>query len=346
MPEILSLVPLSETEARAVRATDVSVRLVEAGGWFDGEFADTWSAATVARYVSGAGRGSRAERDRLLARAQIVVCGFPYPLDLYTRCPRLAWVHQTPAGASNLMCSDLWGKDLAVTTSRGYGDSAAIAEYAIAGLLHFAKGFDHAQADRARERFEHAAYAPRAAHDHTLCVIGCGGIGREIGRLARALGMRVVGTRATPDTFSDAVFERIGAPADMQALLAESDYVAVACQWTPATTNLLDAAAFSSMKPGAIVVNVARGEIIDERALLAALDGGRVRGAVLDVYVGEFEGPPPAALWRHPRVLITPHTSAWTDSNRRRALELFRTNLRRYLDGEALENRINWARGY
>ena len=122
--------------------------------------------------------------------------------------------------------------------------------------------------------------------------------------------------------------------------------MAVACQWTPATTKLLDAVAFAAMKPGAIVVNVARGEIIDERALLAALDGGRLRGAVLDVYVGEFEGPPPATLWRHPRVLITPHTSAWTDSNRRRALELFRTNLRRYLDGEALENRINWARGY
>ncbi len=346
MPEILSLVALSETDAHAIREVDVGVRLIEAGGWFDGEFADTWPAATVARYVSGAGRGSRAQRDRLLASAEIVICGFPYPLDLHARSPRLSWVHQTPAGASNLKGSDLWGKDLTVTTSRGYGDSAAIAEYAIAGLLHFAKSFDHAHTDRARARFEHAAYAPRALHDHTLCVIGCGGIGREIGRLARALGMRVVGTRATPASASDAVFERIGAPCDLHALLAESDYVALACQWTPATTGLLDAAAFAAMKPGAIVVNVARGEIIDEAALLAALTGGRVRGAVLDVYVGEFEGPPPAALWNHPRVLITPHTSAWTDSNRRRALELFRANLRRYLAGEALENRIDWARGY
>ena len=346
MTEILSLVSLSAADAGAVREVAAGLRLVDAGGWFDGEFATSWPAATVARYVSGAGHGSRAERDGLLARAEIVICGFPYPLDLRARSPRLAWVHQTPAGASNLMPGDLWGSDVVVTTSRGYGDSTAIAEYAIAGLLHFAKGFDCAFSDRARARFEHAAYAPRAAHDHTLCVIGCGGIGHEIGRLGRALGMRVIGTRATPNATSDAVFERIAPPTQMHALLAESDYVAVACQWTSATTKLLNAAAFAAMKPGAIVANVARGEIIDETALLAALDSEHLRGAVLDVYVGEFEGPPPAVLWRHPRVLITPHTSAWTDSSRHRALDLFRANLRRYLDGRVLENRIDWARGY
>ena len=135
-------------------------------------------------------------------------------------------------------------------------------------------------------------------------------------------------------------------PQALPALLGESDFVAVCCQWTEATTNLLDAAAFSAMKPGAIVVNVARGEIIDEAALLEALDAGQVRGAVLDVYVGEFEHLPPDRLWHHPRVLITPHTSGQTDSSRRRSTQLFCDNLRRFLAGDPLELMIDWNDGY
>ena len=118
------------------------------------------------------------------------------------------------------------------------------------------------------------------------------------------------------------------------------------CQWTPQTTGLLGAEAFAATRPGAILVNVARGEIVDEAAMLDALDAGTLAGAVLDVFVGEFEGPPPDRLWRHPRVLLTPHTSASTDNRRRRSIDLFCTNLRRFLDGEMLENRIDWEAGY
>ena len=346
MTTIVSLIKLAPNGVSAIRAVDSGVELIEAGGWFEGEYVDSWPAETVARYVRGSGRGTRAERDRMLEPAEIIIGGFPIPLDLRARAPGLQWVHQTPAGASNLRTGDLWGSTIAVTTSRGYGETKAIAEYAIAGIMNFAKGFDQAYADGTSAVFDHSKYTVRALEQKTLCVVGAGGIGRDIARLGRALGMRTVGTRATPQRNDDPDFDRIEGPGALHELLGESDYVAVSCQWTDATTNLLDDQAFAAMKSGAIVVNVARGEIINETALLAALDSGHLGGAVLDVYVGEFESPPPTRLWQHPKILITPHISYRTDQSRLRAIQLFCANLRRYLDGEALENQIDWSAGY
>tara|TARA_B100000676_G_scaffold308200_1_gene368447 strand:+ start:4534 stop:5577 length:1044 start_codon:yes stop_codon:yes gene_type:complete len=345
---IACLVRLKPADAEAIRAIDPSIKLTEAGGWFDGEFKETWPAGTARRYVPGEGAGTRGERDALLAEADIVVSGFPYPMDLYARAPRLRWMHQTPAGASNLRNGDIWGKPVLVTTSRGLGEVLAIAEYAISGLLYVAKGFDIAVDQRARGELSHPDYsAVSALRGKTLCVIGAGGIGREVGRLGHALGMRVVGTRNTLTlSEADACFERIVPPPNLHAELALSDFVAVCCQWTDATTNLLDDAAFAALKPGAAIVNVARGEIIDEDALVRALAADRIRGAVLDVYVGEFEGPPRTEFQQDPRVLLTPHTSNKTDASDRGDQALFRDNLRRFLNGEALLNQVDWTRGY
>lgn len=347
MTNIVSLVGLSQDEADAIRAIDPAITLIEAAGAFNGEYAQTWPAATAARYVRGNGKGTQAERDAILAEAEIVLAGFPFPLDLRARAQRMKWMHQTPAGASNLRRGDLWGSNVIVTTSRGYGETTAIAEYSIAAFMHFAKGFDRAYADRDAGAFDHSQYAVRAIEKKTLCVIGAGGIGREIARLGKALGMRTVGTRAsaTSDT-NDDCFDLVKGPAALHELLGESDFVAVSCQWTDATTNLLNADAFVAMKKNAIVVNVARGEIVDEGALLDALDSGHLRGAVLDVYVGEFESAPPVRMWQHPRVVVTPHTSGITDESRRRSVALFCSNLRRYLDSESVENRIDWGAGY
>lgn len=344
---IVSLIGLTPEEAASIRAVDASVDLVEAGGDFDGEYRETWSSATSERYVASEGRGTREERDALLAGAEVVIAGFPFPLDLAARAPRLRWLHQSPAGASNLRHGDLWGRDLLVTTSRGYGETLAIAEYAVAGILHIAKGFLQAEADRHRGAFEHAAYRVRSVADRTLCVVGAGGIGQDVARLAAALGMRVVGTRRSPQPREgDEAFAHIAPPDALHELLGESDFIAVCCQWTPETTHLMGREAFAATRPGAGLVNVARGEIVDESALLEALDAGTLAGAVLDVFVGEFEGPPPARLWQHPKVLITPHTSASTDRRRRRAVDLFRANLRRLLDGDTLENTVDWNVGY
>jgi phosphoglycerate dehydrogenase-like enzyme len=130
-------------------------------------------------------------------------------------------------------------------------------------------------------------------------------------------------------------------------LLPQADFVAVCCQWTPETEGLIGRQAFAAMKPGAVLVNVARGEIVDTEALIEALAVDRLRGVALDVYTGEFEGPPDPRLWRDPRVLITPHLSGGADvANRTRAIDLFCRNLDAYLDGRPLANIIDWARGY
>jgi phosphoglycerate dehydrogenase-like enzyme len=132
----------------------------------------------------------------------------------------------------------------------------------------------------------------------------------------------------------------------LDRFLPVSDFVVVCCQWTPETTGLIDAPRLASMKPGAILVNVARGEIVDDAAVADALQSGHLRGVVMDVYNGEFDRPPPEALWHDPRVLITPHISGGSDQNRHGAITIFRDNLGAYLAGEPLTNVIDWDLGY
>src|SRR5712691_6695363 len=348
---ILSIQRVRAAERARIEAIDPGIRLTDAGGWFDGEYRETWPAYSVSRYLApnSTGIGTREERDRLLAEAEVILGGWPFPLDLRARSPRLKWFHQRPAGASNLLRGDLWGSDVAVTTSRGVGSTLAMAEYAVAGILHFAKDLPRAIKDRQAGAFDHRAYRPLLIEGKTACVVGAGGIGLEVGRLCAALGMRVVGTRRqppAPDAPLPPGFSRLGAAADLDGMLPESDFVAICCQWTPETTHLFNKDRFAAMKAGAILVNVARGEIIDEAALAEALQQSRLRGVVLDVYDGEFEQPPPPRLWQDERVLITPHVSGASDESRHGAIDVFCDNLRAYLDGRPLHNVIDWERGY
>jgi len=348
--DVLCIQPVSADERARIEAVDPSVRLVDAGGWFDGEIRDTWPEYSVRRYLlsGAAGTGTRADRDLLLSEAEVILGGWPFPLDLRARSPRLKWFHQRPAGASNLRLGDLWGSDVTVTTSRGAGNTLAMAEYAIAGILFFGKGLHRAVTDREAGQFDHRAYRPLLIEGKTVCVVGAGGIGLEVGRLAAAIGMRVIGTRRHPQPEANLPpgFTQIGGAGDLDRFLAESDFVAVCCQWTPETTGLIGAARLAVMKPGTVLVNVARGEIVDEAAVADALARGHLRGVVLDVYNGEFEHPPPEVLWRDPRVLITPHVSGGSDQNRHGAIDVFCENLRAYVDGAPLRNVIDWELGY
>ena len=347
---VLSIQRINAEERARIQAVDPAVRLTDAGGWYDGEIRETWPAFTSARYLppGAAGSGTREERDRLLAAAEVILGGWPFPLDLRARASRLKWFHQRPAGASNLLSGDLWGSDVLVTTSRGSGNTLAMAEYAVAGILHFAKGLHRAGIDRDAGRFDHRAYRPLLLEGKTACIVGAGGIGLEVGKLCAALGMRVVGTRREPRRGAPLPpgFRRLDGAADLDLLLPDSDFVVICCQWTPQTTKLFDKDRFALMKRGSVLVNVARGEIVDEAALLDALRRDHLRGAVLDVYVGEFERTPAAELWSDPRVLITPHISGASDEDRHGGVEVFCDNLRAYLDGRPLRNVIDWSRGY
>ena len=222
---VLSIQRISAEDRAKIEAVDPAIELTDAGGWYDGEIRETWPAFTTARYlVPGAtGSGTRGERDRLLAEAEVILGGWPFPLDLCARAPRLKWFHQRPAGASNLLVGDLWGSRVVVTTSRGSGNTLAMAEYAVAGILHFAKGLHRAAVDRGAGVFDHRAYRPLLLEGKTACVVGAGGIGLDVGKLCAALGMRVVGTRRHPhpDRPLPPGFSELGGAGD----LPESDFV-------------------------------------------------------------------------------------------------------------------------
>ena len=348
--EVVVLEPVSDNALAQIAHVDPRVRVVDARGWFDAELRTTWPAWTVQRYVGQrpSPPSTRAERDRLLATAEVLLTGWPLPRDLRSRAPRLRWVQQQRAGASNLRGLDLWGSDVRVTTTRGYGQTEAMAEYVLACFLHFARGLHRAVVDRQQQAFDHGAYQPMRLAGKTVCVVGVGGIGRAVGQVCACVGMRVVGTRrqVLPEYQPPPGFTQVTGAEGLHALLGESTFVAVCCQWTPETTHLIGHAACAAMRPGTVLVNVARGEILDEAAVLAALTAGTLRGVGLDVYEGEFERAPDPHLWQNARVLITPHVSAGTDEAQAQALALFCQNLRAYVDGRPLINVVEWQRGY
>ena len=347
---VLVIQPVVDDELAHIARVDARLHLIDARGWFDDEIRHTWPPWTVQRYLGNrpCPPSTRAERDRLLAQAEVILGGWPFPLDLRARAPRLRWFHQRPAGASNLLRGDLWGSDVIVTTTRGYGNTGPMAEYVLACFLHFARGLPWAYRDRQRQHFEHRPYQPILLEGKTVCVIGAGGIGQAVGRLCAGAGMRVVGTRrrVSPGDALPAGWSRLESAEHVYTLLGESDFVAVCCQWTPETTGLIGSRAFAAMRPGTILVNVARGEIIDEEALIAALGAGTLRGVGLDVYLGEFERAPDPRLWQDERVVITPHVSGGTDVAQHRVVEVLCDNLRAYLGGQPLTNVIEWERGY
>jgi phosphoglycerate dehydrogenase-like enzyme len=333
-----------------VRHVDRRIKLIDARGWFDIELQATWPRWTVDRYI-GARKSPAStveQRNGALAAAEIVLTGWPPLKDLRSRAARLKWVHELPAGASNFIGTDLWASDVVVTTSRGRTNRRPMAEYVLASFVHFARGFHLSYREKQQRRFNHRAYKPMIVRDKTVCVIGAGGIGQEVGRLCAAAGMRVVATRrqVVPGTAPPSGFARLEPSDRLQDLLRESEFVAICCPWTKETDHLIGPAAFAAMKPGTVLVNIARGEIIDEAALIQALAEEKLRGVALDVYDGEFERPPDARLWQNARVMITPHVSAVTDVSEHGGLKLFCENLTRYLEGRALENVIDWQRGY
>ena len=348
--EVLVIARVADEALNQIAAVDSRIHVVDGRGWFDVEYRESWPPWSVQRYLGARSipLSSRQERDRMLTSAEVIVGGWPFPLDLRARSTRLRWFHQLPAGASNLLRGDLWGSEVIVTTSRGHGNIRPMAEYVLASFLHFARGFHRAYHDRRQHRFDHRAYRPVLLQGKTVCVVGAGGIGQAVGQLCAGVGMRVNGTRRhlTPGDPLPPGFIRIESAERLHSLLEESDFVAVCCQWTPETTNLIGREAFAAMKANTILANVARGEIIDEDAMVVALGDGKLGGVALDVYVGEFEREPDRRLWDDERVVITPHVSTGDDLGQHRGVDLFCANLRAYLDGRPLTNTIDWALGY
>lgn len=348
--KVVLIAPVSKRERARIVGVDSRLEVEDAWELFGPELVADWPRHTADWYLPRRFQALtdtevlRVRRDELLAAAEVVCITFPPPNRVAGRAPNLRFVHQLPAGVSNLSRSDLWRAGIPVTSGRGAGGTLPIAEWTIAAMLALFKDLPRAFSQRARGQFDRRAFRGRQLAGKTLAVVGLGGIGREVARLGRALGMRVIGTRR-----SDAPVEHVDAlyrPAELHAMLAQSDVVVVAAQLTAETHHVLDAAALSAMKPGAVLINVARGELVDEAALVAALTAGHLGGFAADVYAGEFDHAPPAQLLAFENVLLTPHTSGQTEHPATGSLDLFRENLRRCLAGEPLLNQVDWERGY
>ncbi len=273
---------------------------------------------------------------------------------LLARAPRLAWVHSASAGVERALTATSRQRGIVTTNARGVF-SRPIAEYVMMMILAVSRklpGLLELQRERTWQPLEGGEL-----RDVTVGIVGLGSIGRAVGALATAFGCRVVATRRRPEasgrtapadagpSFGEAMLDRVGGPETLPALLAESDFVVLAAPLTSSTENMIDAETLAAMKPGAWLINVARGRLVDERALLRALRDGPLGGAVLDTFRDE-PLQPSSPFYDLPNVIVTPHTS-WSSARvLDRSVELFCDNLRNFAAGDPLLNVVDPNQGY
>ena len=275
------------------------------------------------------------------ADALLVATGNAATLErIWRAAPRLRWIHTRPAGVDHLLFADLVKSPIPVTNSRGVF-SSSLAEFAAFGLLFFLKNARLLM--RNQQLAKWAAYEPGALRGQAVGIVGLGDIGRACATVIRPFGARIVGLRRSgrPDPVADEVV-----PADrILDMVASVDHVVVATPLTEETHHLIGDRVLGAMRPGAILVNVGRGKVVDETALLAALDQGRLSGAALDVFEQE-PLPPDHPFWRMENVLISPHTADHTKDWEANTMEPFLENVRRFRDGEPLLNPVDKRLGY
>ena len=291
---------------------------------------------------------SDAERDAALSTAEVVLLGYPYPKHLPSRMPKLRWAHLGGAGVSSLADSDWWASGIPTTSSRGQTNAETIAEAAVAGVFMLARRLDLAALNTSAGVFTVPSYGqPRRISGKTLGIVGVGGIGGHVARLAKGAGMRVVGTRRSATACQTGVdgLDVLYSPSQLHEMLAETDFLVIASMLTDETAGMIGEREFEALKPGAYLVNIARGEIVDETAFVAALTSGRLAGAYVDVWKDDMWSPPGEALRCAPNVVLTPHISGRSDASSG-SLGFFCENLARFLNNEPLQNLVEWDRGY
>ncbi|MGC1688233.1 MAG: D-2-hydroxyacid dehydrogenase [Candidatus Acidiferrales bacterium] len=261
---------------------------------------------------------------------------------------RLAWIHSTAAGIAQLLYPELRESGIIVTNASGV-HSITIAEHVLGLMLSLARRFPDAfryqyESKWAQQEIWNSAPRLRELRGAVLLLIGLGAVGKEVARLGRAIGMK---TRAV--TLSgrgdDTLVEKIYPVANLDAALAESDFVVIAAPETPETHHLMNEARLAAMKPGSYLINVARGSLVDEPALIEALEQGRIASAALDV--AEIEPlPPESPLWKCPNLFITPHLAGASEHLWERQTDLLIDNLERWFEGRELRNLVDLRLGY
>jgi D-2-hydroxyacid dehydrogenase (NADP+) len=249
----------------------------------------------------------------------------------------LDWIHSIQAGVDRFPLEAFADSGLTLTNSTGiHGD--VVGETAVGYMLAFARRLHVARSNQERREWRRPAWdAAFPLRRETACVVGLGTLGRGIAGRAAALGMDVVGVKRTPTPVDDV--DRVYPPAELHAAVADARFVALAVPLTDGTTGLIDAAALEAMRSDAYLLNVARGPVVDQDALVDALDDGVVAGAALDVFETE-PLPSESPLWDREDVIVTPHAAGMTDDYADRVAAIVRENLRRLASGESPANRV------
>lgn len=251
----------------------------------------------------------------------------------------LKWVHVFNAGVDNPVFKAFMERGVRLTTSSG-STAKPIAQTAIGGMLMLARRFPTWAESQRRRAWEPIRDNPPPDLDsQTLVVLGVGAIGNEIARLASGIGLHVIGVRRSPWREGDHVDEMV-APSHFLEVLPRCDWLALACPLTPETRGLVDAKALAALPAGAHVINIARGEVVDEPAMIDALRSGHLAGAYLDV-VSQEPLPAESPLWDLPNVIISPHNSAIAAGNEGRTVDYFLANLGHWAKGEPLVNEVS-----
>ena len=279
-----------------------------------------------------------------------VYFGFGIPRPLFLEARQLRWVHSAAAGVGSALHAEMVASDVLLSNSAGV-HSIPIAEYVVAGVLHFFRGLDVASAQQRQTEWDKTFFVAddspvREVGGASVLIVGTGGIGSAVGSRLAALGAQCVGIRRRPELGPPEGFQRVVGPDALDDELPLADVVVLTAPLTSESSGLLTAERLKRLKKGSILVNVARGALIDEIALAESLKNKGLRGAVLDV----FQKEPLASdspLWQLRNVLLTPHISPVSPGRFwPRALQLFCDNWRRYDRGEPLRNLVDKQAGY
>lgn len=262
---------------------------------------------------------------------------------LLARAKKLKWIHSRSAGLDSLLSPALVESPVPLTNGRGVF-SQSLGEFAIAGAMFFAKDLRRMLRNQEAGRWEQ--FNVSELRGKTLSIVGYGDIGRAVGQRAKCMGMQVLALRRNPKlSDGDDVVTRVFGYDGMHQMLSQSDYVVAAAPLTPETKHLIGAPEFAVMKKTAVIMNVGRGPVIDEAAMIRALQTNQIRGAALDVF--EVEPlPAESPLWSMQNVLLSPHCSDNTEDWLEQAMLFFYSNLERFRKGEPLLNVVDKRQGY
>jgi D-2-hydroxyacid dehydrogenase (NADP+) len=285
---------------------------------------------------------SEPEFTSMLAKADIIF-GYRPPKNVLQRAPRLKWIQTVLAGVDHFLDKDLVNSPVLVTNASGL-HGIQIAEVVFEKMLMFVKKaplYLEYQRDKKWER-----QILGRLHSKTLGIIGLGNIGTRIAKLGKAFGMRVVATRRSARKISQAPGVDVIYPiSNLDRLIQESDFIVMILPSTPETRNMITERELALMKPTAYLINVGRGDTVDENALIRFLEDKRIAGAGLDAYAVE-PLPKESKLWELPNVILTPHIAGPIEDYFQRATDLFCENLKLYVEGKKLFNLVNKKRGY